>query len=80
MKYTKEAAMQLVGAMDRYAESTAISTRSLANTTVQSSEWKDSKHSEFCNLLSGIINDITEGCATLEEYRDHLLDRINKLG
>jgi hypothetical protein len=80
MKYDKQAALQLVGAMDSYAESVAMSANSMASLTCNTSEWHDAKYNEFRNLLADVIGDVQEGCNTVVEYRNHLLGKINELG
>jgi hypothetical protein len=80
MKYEKQAALQLVGAMDNYAAAVVGSARAMANLTCSTTEWQDAKYNEFRNLLADVIGDVQEGCNTVVEYRNHLLGKINELG
>ena len=78
MRYEKEAALKVVADMKSYEEKILSTTQSMYD-SARSSGWKDSKHSDFCNTLSSVIQDIKSGAYCIRDYGAHLSQKIKEL-
>lgn len=78
MKYDKAAAQQLVSNMKSYEDEIMSTTRDLYGAT-KDSGWKDAKHTDFCRVLSSVVQDIKNGAYTIRDYKEHLDQRIREL-
>lgn len=78
VRYDKQTALGLVRDMESFANEIDRIARDLCGKNLDS-DWKDSKHREFCSNLSDVIKDIGNGSKTLRDYGEHLDRKIKEL-